>query len=97
MTIPHEQLVIIGTGDYARALGHRLLEHGYSLVYGSRLPKKRDLTAIAPVFKANTKVKSIKACIEASHVIFHMLAYVYLIFNYRFILEWPAILNSSAL
>ncbi|KAM4580192.1 metalloreductase STEAP4-like [Odontesthes bonariensis] len=37
-TPEHELLCIFGTGDLGRSLGHRLLQAGYKVVYGSRRP-----------------------------------------------------------
>lgn len=35
-----ETVSILGTGDFGRALGARLVQAGYNVVFGSRDPKR---------------------------------------------------------
>jgi len=39
---PKETVVILGTGDFGRALGGRLAKAGYEVVFGSRDPAKNE-------------------------------------------------------
>ena len=69
MTLTKEAVVIIGTGDYGRALGKRLLKNGYDVIYGSRYPGKRNLVKIEESL-AGAKVLSIEEALRQSDVVF---------------------------
>ncbi len=60
---------IIGTGDFARALGKRLVYSGHTVICGSRNPKAQNLANIDPALQ-EVKVTTIKDCITQSDVIF---------------------------
>jgi predicted dinucleotide-binding enzyme/DMSO/TMAO reductase YedYZ heme-binding membrane subunit len=62
-------IIIIGTGDYARALAKRALSSGYSVICGSRYPEKRHLAAIDRTLE-DVKVVTIFQSIQAADVIF---------------------------
>ena len=62
-------LSIVGTGDYARALAHRLIHTGYHVVCGSRYPDKRNVSARDKTL-GTVEVTSIDVSIQESDIIF---------------------------
>jgi len=60
---------IIGTGDYARALAHRLTHTGYLVVCGSRYPDKRNISSRDKTL-GSVVVSSIDVAIQESDVVF---------------------------
>lgn len=69
LTDRRSSLGIIGTGNYAIALGKRLTVSGFDVIMGSRCPEKRHLKQSSYHFSA-TKVTSISECLQKCDVIF---------------------------
>lgn len=64
-----QSIAIIGTGDYGRALGKRLLANDYDVVFGSRQPNKRNLSKIDGCL-GQARVDTIEASVRSSQVVF---------------------------
>ena len=65
-----EKVGIIGTGNYGIALGKRLLEYGFQVIYGSRNPNKEYLEKCLKT-KDNYQVEGISdAFLKADRIVF---------------------------
>ena len=69
-----DSVAIIGTGDYGRVLGKRLLLNNYRVTYGSRRPQQRNLASIDENL-ATAAVDTISAAIQASEVVILAIPY----------------------
>ena len=66
-----QNISILGTGDYARALTRRLTRSGKSVICGSRYPRQRNLAKRDPeLAKTKVTVASIEEALRRSRVIF---------------------------
>lgn len=69
MRTQQQQIGILGTGDFARALAKRLYFSGYDVIIGSRQPDNKALSAIDECF-CNVSVVSTAECIKSVSIVF---------------------------
>jgi predicted dinucleotide-binding enzyme/DMSO/TMAO reductase YedYZ heme-binding membrane subunit len=61
-----EQVItIIGTGNYGIAIGKRLLDHGYQIVYGSRRPNQQYLNECFSSVQQERPLYSVSSIVDA--------------------------------
>ncbi|KAH9488985.1 Metalloreductase steap4 [Bulinus truncatus] len=69
-----EKVSIIGTGNFGRALGKRLINTGYFVTFGSRKPEVRKVSSLKAFISSLATVASIEDAIRASDVVFLCIA-----------------------
>lgn len=82
-----ETICIFGTGDFGRSLGLKMLQCGYSIIFGSRNPQDRNLlpsgTEILGYYEAAQKSDIIVIAVHREH--------------YDFLTELTEVLNGKIL